>query len=125
MFLLPLLLSACVDLEKLGAYSCEEYCDQVLDKTSECAEEAAREECEDAGGTDCDQFTEEQLAEYASAAREDWAESSRAEMIASCQSDIAEAEKTDASCQAETATFNNITCDQMLDTLSAIAAAAQ
>ncbi len=124
MLLLSLLLPAC-DLEKLGAYACDEYCDQALDKTSECAEEAAQQECEDAGGTDCDVFTEEQLAEYASVAREDWAESSRAEMIASCQTDIEEAEKTDAACQAETATFNNITCDQMLDTLSALAAAAQ
>ncbi|MDP2309038.1 MAG: hypothetical protein Q8P18_23645 [Pseudomonadota bacterium] len=124
MLLLSLVLAGC-DLTKLGAYSCDEYCDQVLSKTSECAEQAAQDECEAAGGTDCDAFSEEQLAEYASTAREDWAESSRAEMVASCQSDITEAGKTDTACQAETATINNLTCDQILDTLSAIATAAQ
>jgi hypothetical protein len=124
MLLLSLLLAGC-DLEKLGAYTCDEYCDQVLSKTSDCAEEAAQQECLDAGGTDCDVFTEEQLAEYASTAREDWAESTRAEMVASCQADIEKAEKQDSACQAETATINNLTCDQILDTLSAIATAAQ
>ncbi|MDP2316078.1 MAG: hypothetical protein Q8P41_24490 [Pseudomonadota bacterium] len=124
MLLFSMLLAGC-DLEKLGAYSCDEYCDQVLSKTSECAEVAAQQECVDAGGTDCSGLTEEQLAEYASTAREDWADSTRAEMVASCQADIEEAEKTDTACQAETATINNLTCDQILDTLSAIAEAAQ
>lgn len=122
--MLILLLAACVDLEKLGAYSCDEYCGQILDKTSECAEAAAKAECEAAGGTDCDQFTEEQLAEYASVAREDWADSTRAEMETSCQDDIAAAGKTDAACQAETATVNNLTCDQVLDALGTLAEAA-
>lgn len=124
MLLLPFLFAGC-DLEKFGAYTCDEYCDQVLDKTSECAEVQVQRECEAAGGTDCDSFTEEQLAEYASTAREDWAEASRAEMVASCQADLAEAEKTDSACQAETATINNLTCDQILDTLSEIAESAQ
>lgn len=122
--MLLLLLVACVDLEKLGAYSCDEYCEQMLDKTSECAETAARQECEAAGGTDCDQFTEEQLAEYASVAREDWADKTRNEMVGSCQDDIAASGKTDAACQAETATVNNLTCDQVLDALGTLADAA-
>ena len=33
--MLLLLLAACIDLESLGAYSCDEYCEQVLDKTEE------------------------------------------------------------------------------------------
>ena len=124
MILLAILLAGC-NLEKLGAYTCDEYCDQVLTKTEECAEVAATQACEDAGGTDCGGLTEEQLAEYASTARDDWADASRAEMIASCNADIEAAEKTDASCQAETATINNLTCAQILDTLSTIAEAAQ
>ncbi len=124
MILLSVLLAGC-DLEKIGAYTCDEYCDQVLTKTEECAEAAATQTCEDAGGTDCGGLTEGQLGEYASTAREDWANSSRVEMIASCNADIAAAEKTDASCQAETATINNLTCDQILDTLTTIANAAQ
>lgn len=124
MILLTVLLAGC-DLEKIGAYSCDEYCDQVLTKTEKCAEVAATRACEEAGGTDCAGLTGEQLAEYASTAREDWADSSRVEMIASCNADIAAAEKTDASCQAETATINTLTCDQILDTLTTIANAAQ
>lgn len=124
MFLISLLLTGC-DLEQFGAFSCEQYCDQVLAKTTSCAEQAAKDECEAAGGSDCDVFTEEQLAEYASRGREDWAESSRDEMVASCQDDIAEAGKKDSACQAETATINNLTCDQMLDVLSTIAESAQ
>jgi len=124
MLLLSLLLAGC-NLEKFGAYTCDEYCEQVLSKTSECAEEAAQQECLDAGGSDCEAFTEEELAEYASTAREDWADATRAEMVASCQADIEKAEKKDSACQAETAAINNLTCDQILDTLESIAESAQ
>lgn len=119
--MLLLLLAACIDLESLGAYSCDEYCEQVLDKTEECGEAVAQAECEAAGGTDCSEFTEEQLAEYASQAREDWSGASRNDMVKSCKEDIAASEKTDASCQAETATINNLTCDQILDTIGSLA----
>jgi hypothetical protein len=122
--LLVLLLAAC-DLEKFGAYTCDEYCEQMLDKTEECATAAARSECESAGGANCDQITDEQLATYASQAREDWADSSKNEMIASCKEDIAASQKADAECQAETATINNLTCDQILDTIQSLAEAAQ
>lgn len=106
MFLL--ILAACVDLEQLGVYSCDEYCEQVLDKTEECAAEADAE-----------------LAEYASTARDDWAGKERADMVASCQADVVDAGKTDTECQAETGTINNLTCDQILDVLSGLASAAQ
>ena len=124
MFLLPILLSGC-DFEKLGAYTCDEYCEQVLTKTEECAEIAATDACEDAGGTECGGLTDEQLGDYAATARSDWKDKSRVEMVASCNADIEAAEKTDAACQAETATINNLTCDQILGTLTTIAAAAQ
>ncbi len=121
--MLLLLLAACIDLEKLGAYSCDEYCEQVLDKTEECAEAAVQAECEAAGQADCE-FTDAELAEYASTAREDWADASRNEMVGSCKEDIAASGKTDTQCQAETATINNLTCDQILDTLGSLADAA-
>lgn len=122
--MLLLILAACIDLTQFGAYSCDEYCEQILDKTEECAEAWAQEQCEAAGGTDCSSLSEEELAEYASQAREDWSGASRNEMVGSCKEDIAAAEKTDASCQAETATINNLTCDQILDTLGGLADAA-
>lgn len=122
--MLLVLIAACIDLTKFGAYSCDQYCEQVLDKTEECAEAAVQAECEAAGGMDCGSLTDEELGEYVSSARSDWAAASRNEMVGSCKEDIAAAEKTDASCQAETATINNLTCDQVLDTLSALAQAA-
>ena len=119
--MLLLLLAACIDLTQFGAYSCDAYCEQVIDKTEACAEDWAREQCEAAGGTDCGALSDEELADYASQARDDWDGASRKEMVGSCQEDLAASEKTDASCQAETATLNNLTCDQILDTLGSLA----
>ena len=123
--MLLLLLAACIDLEQFGAYSCDEYCEQVLDKTEECAEQVLQSECESAGGTDCETLTEEELAEYASRGREDWADATRTDMVKSCKEDIAGSGKTDAACQAETATINNLSCDQILDTISTLAEAVE
>jgi hypothetical protein len=122
--MLLLLLAACIDLTQFGAYSCDEYCEQILDKTEECALVAAEAECIEAGGTDCSSISEDELSSYVSGAREDWADASRNEMVNSCKEDIASSEKTDAACQAETATINNLTCDQILDTLGGLAGAA-
>jgi hypothetical protein len=119
------LLAGCDQLEKVGAYTCDQYCDQVLAKTTECATAAAKEQCEAAGGTDCDTLSEDELSAYAAEGRDDWAGASKDEMIASCEDDIASAGKTDAECQAETATINNLSCDDILDLLGEIAAAAQ
>lgn len=120
-----LALFAC-DLSKYGAYTCDEYCGQVIGKTEECAEAAALAECEDAGiDSDCSVFTEEELAAYAAQGREDWAGASKEEMLASCQGDLASAGKTDAECQAETATLNNIECTDLLSLLGQIESSAR
>ncbi len=124
MFLLFALLAGCIDLESVGAYSCDEYCEQVLAKTETCAEESATAACE-ASGSACGELTEEQLAAYAAEGRDDWAGASRAAMIDSCNADIEEVGKQDAACQAETATINNLSCEQILDLLGQIADAAQ
>jgi len=118
-----ILLPAC-NLEQVGAYTCDEYCPQVLDKTEECAQQQFTEDCQAAGGTNCDQMTDEALSAYAGEGRDDWADASRADMLASCQQDIEDAGKSDSACQAETATINNLTCDQILDLLGDIQSAA-
>lgn len=114
--MLILVLAACqyLDPEKVGAYDCDAYCEQVLDKTEECAAEAA-------GSSD---VTDEEIAAYVAEARADWESSSKAEMIASCEDDVASSGKTDTECQAETATLNNLTCEEILDVLTTLADAA-
>lgn len=119
--MLLLLLAAC-DLTKFGAYTCDEYCGQVMDKTEECATQAAEEECAQAAGDSvCGELTEEQLSEYASQGRDDWAGKTRKDMLESCNADLESSGKADSACQAETATINNLTCDQILDLLGQIA----
>lgn len=123
--LLILSLFAC-DLTKVGAYDCDAYCGEVLGKTEECATVAAEQECEDQGvESACGELTDEQLSSYAAQGREDWEGAARDDMLASCKEDIAAAGKTDAQCQAETATLNNITCDDLLSLLGTIQASAQ
>jgi hypothetical protein len=118
--MLIVLLAACIDLESLGAYTCDEYCGQVIDKTAQCAEEAAIAECEAAAETDCPEFSDAELGEYAASARTDWADASRAEMVASCDADIQASGKSDTECEAETATLNNLECSQILDVIDAL-----
>lgn len=113
------LLLAC-DLSRFGAYTCDAYCGQVLDRTQTCATEMALAECEAADvpeGYDCEEYSEERLAEFASRGRPDWAGQSRREMLESCEADVIASDKTDAACQAETATLNNIECDDLLTLL--------
>ncbi len=114
-----LLLLAC-DLSRFGAYSCDEYCGQVLDRTQECAAEAALAECEAADvpdDFDCEEYSDEQLANYASRGNPEWAGQTRIEMLEDCEADVERSGKSDASCQAETATLNNLECDDLLSLL--------
>ncbi len=122
--LLVLSLLAC-DLTQFGAYTCDDYCEQVLLRTETCTQAALDSKCEELGGTPeeiaaCKQMTEGDVSEYAAQGQEDWAGQTRAQMVESCNADIAEAEKSDASCQAETATINNITCDDLIGLISAL-----
>lgn len=94
--------------EQVGAYTCDEYCDQVVGKTAECAEEQAK-----------------QVDEFAAEGREDWAGATEDAMVASCNDDLASAGKSDTECQAETALINNITCDEILRLLGNIKSAAE
>lgn len=104
--------------ESLGAFTCDEYCDEVVSKTNECAQAAFDDEC--AANPDCGEYAESDLADYASEGRSDWAGATRDDMIASCESDLSAAEKTDTECQAETAVLNNLTCDEVLQLLGTI-----
>jgi hypothetical protein len=116
MSLLFIALTACdlFNAESVGAYTCDEYCGEVIDKTDECAEEAC------AADPDCASYTDEEMAEYAAEGRDDWAGASRDEMLASCESDLASAGKSDTECQAETAVLNNISCTDLLGLLGQI-----
>jgi hypothetical protein len=120
---LPLLTGGC-DLTKIGAYTCDEYCDQVVGKAQTCAQDAIHDECVAAGESNCDEMTQDQIADYISQARDDWKGKGKQEMIDSCNDDITAAGKTDASCQAETATINNLSCDDILGLIGDIAEAA-
>jgi hypothetical protein len=125
--MLLVLLAAC-NLSRFGAYTCDEYCDQVLNRTETCAEEAALAECEAADvpdDFDCEEYSEDQLAQYASRGRPDWAGQTRVEMLESCEADIQTSGKSDASCQAETATLNNIACEDLLTLLAQLADAGE
>jgi hypothetical protein len=112
-----LLLTVACDLlnpEAVGAYTCDEYCGEVVAKTDECAQAA----CE--ADPDCAAYSEAEMAEYAAQGRDDWAGASSDDMLASCESDLASAGKTDTQCQAETAVLNNLTCDELLGLLGQI-----
>lgn len=117
MFLLVLQLVACdlFDPENLGIYTCDEYCNQVLDKTDECAEA----ECS-ANAAECGDYSEEDLSAYAAEGREDWEGASKKDMVASCNDDLDAAGKTDSECQAETAVVNNLSCDDVLSLIGGL-----
>lgn len=120
MFALLLSLSACglFDAESIGAYTCDQYCDEVVAKTDECAQQAYEDAC--AADPDCAEYSESDMADYAAQGRSDWAGASSDEMVASCEADLASAGKSDAECQAETALLNNLTCDDVLALLGEI-----
>jgi hypothetical protein len=99
--------------EKIGAYTCDEYCAQVLDKTEECAQAQADAECQQNADA-CHNFSDEDLATYASQGNPDWQGKGKEDMIDSCNTDLEEAGKSDTECQAETATLNNLSCDDIL-----------
>ncbi|MSQ04045.1 MAG: hypothetical protein EXR71_19520 [Myxococcales bacterium] len=101
--------------ESVGAFTCDKYCDEVVAKTNECAQAAFEEQC--AADPDCGDYAESDLAAYASEGRSDWADASSDEMVASCESDLSAAGKTDSECQVETAVLNNLTCDEILQLL--------
>ena len=122
--LLALTLLAC-DLTQFGAYTCDQYCEQVLDKTTECTQQKLDQECTELGESACAELKESDVSDYASQSREDWAGQTREQMITSCKDDIAASGKTDASCQAETATINNITCDDLLNLIGALGESAR
>lgn len=102
MLILLLSLAACdlLDPEQVGAFTCDEYCDQVVGKTEECAAEQSKE-----------------VDEFAAEGREDWAGATATEMIASCNDDLESAGKSDTECQAETTVLNNLSCDDILGLL--------
>ena len=120
-----MLLLGCAEIESLfnpetyGAYTCDEYCDQVLDKTDACAEEQYDAECAQAPEA-CEEYSEEEMAAYAAEGRSDWEGASRDDMLASCNDDLAAAGKTDSECQSETAVLNNLSCDDILSLLGQI-----
>ena len=120
MLFLTLTLALACDLSKYGAYDCEAYCDQVLTKTEACTQDAIDAQCAELGDTACKAATESDLSEYASQSRSDWAGQSRRELVDSCNSDVAASGKTEAQCLAETATINNITCDDLLGLLESL-----
>ena len=103
------------DPENFGIYACDEYCDQVIAKTDECAQA----ECS-ANSDVCGDYSEEDLAEYAASGREDWEGASRDDMVLSCNADLETAGKSDSECQTETALINNFSCDDVLSLLGEI-----
>ncbi len=114
-----LALTACDLLaEAVGAYTCDEYCNEVVAKTDECAQVAYEADCESNPG--CAAYSDEELAAYAAEGREDWAGASKTDMLASCEADLSSAGKADTECQAETALINNLTCDEILQLLGDI-----
>ncbi|MBM4367761.1 MAG: hypothetical protein FJ102_16230 [Deltaproteobacteria bacterium] len=118
-------LLGCAEIDKLfnpetyGAYTCDEYCEQVVSKTDECAEE----EC--ANNPECGEYSEEDLSAYAAEGRDDWEGASKQDMVDSCNDDLGSADKSDSECQAETAVLNNLTCDEILSLLGEIRSAGE
>jgi len=122
--LIVLSLLAC-DLSRFGAYSCSDYCEQVMQRTEVCTQEKIDQECAELGEEACSQASESDVSTYASQGREDWAGQSRDQMLASCQGDVETSGKSEASCQAETATINNISCQDLLGLIGALGDAAR
>ena len=93
------LLLACkyLDPEKAGIYGCDEYCDQLVSRTDECATES---------GKDLDAFV--------SQVNPDWEGLTQAEIVEECNIRIEENGKSESSCKAETGTFNNLSCDDIV-----------
>lgn len=116
-FFLSFLACDLLNPENLGIYTCDDYCDQVVTKTEECAVAQCEADPESCGGGE---FTEEDLAAYAASGREDWEGKSKRDMVGSCNDDLEAAAKSDTECQAETALINNLTCDEMLTLLGDI-----
>lgn len=115
MLFLALLSCQLVNPEAVGAYDCSAYCDQVVSKTETCSAEYYQDVCDDSGmDSACAMADDEQLAEYASQGNSDWKGKSRADMVGSCNADLAADPKTELECQASTATLNNMSCDQIL-----------
>lgn len=85
--MLWLLLAAC-DLESIGIYECDAYCEGVSGKAEECAA---------AEGLSFEEF----------------AGAEEATVLATCQDAVDDQGKTDAQCQLETGTLNNSSCDQI------------
>ncbi len=113
MLILSLLACELFDPSKVGAYSCSEYCPQVIDKTDACAEAQYEAECAklDSG---CPEYSEDELQAYAAEGNGDWGTKSKEEMLSSCEADLAASEKSETQCNAETATINNLSCDEIL-----------
>lgn len=93
------LLSACniLNPEKAGIYGCDEYCNQLIAKAQTCADEE--------GVT---------LGEFAAAANPDWQDKGEEEILTSCDEQLVESAKSETECKAETGTFNNLGCDDIL-----------
>ncbi len=90
--LLVLMMNGCI-LEAIGAYTCDAYCSGISDKVENCAE--------DEGLT-----------------FEDFAGGDKATVLDKCQDEIDGRGLSDLQCQAETATINNLSCDQIVDTVA-------
>jgi hypothetical protein len=112
-----LLVPACqlFDPATYGAVTCDEYCGEVLDRVEVCAQEQAETDCLAAGGTqaECSQnISDQEMSAYASEGNASWDGKSRAQMVASCKDSVSV--KSEAQCAAETATINNLSCDDLL-----------
>jgi hypothetical protein len=90
--------------EKAGIYGCDQYCDQLIGKAETCANEAGLS-----------------LDEFAADADPEWKGKGKQEIIDSCNEKIKD--KSEASCQAETGTFNNLSCDDILSTIGTLGGA--
>lgn len=119
MLILSFLACELIDPAKYGAYSCADYCGQVVDKADSCAEQKYEDECAqlDSG---CPEYSEEELQAYAKEGNADWGTKSKSEMLSSCQDDLDSSGKSEAECNAETATINNLSCDEILNVIGGL-----
>jgi hypothetical protein len=83
--------------EKAGIYGCDEYCEQLISRTEVCADEEG--------------LTVDELV---ATVKPDWEGLSRDEIITNCDQMITDQGKSEASCQTETGTFNNLSCDDII-----------
>lgn len=103
LLLLSLLTGCEIASEKLGIYGCDEYCPQLIDRAAVCAEEN--------GIT---------LGEFMEQVKPEWAEKGEDEILTACDDKLIETGKTESECKAETGTFNNLPCDDILTVVSAL-----